>query len=54
MYPLIYKDYTEWKKELNAANASLKNREEKIAECRKRMEQGMVFVAVTGVEDKLQ
>ena len=32
----------------------MKNRDELIKECRNRIESNMDFVAVTGVEDKLQ
>jgi len=36
------------------ASSSLKNRDELVKECRNRIESNMDFVAVTGVEDKLQ
>jgi P-type E1-E2 ATPase len=39
---------------MNSASSSLKNREEKIKECRSHIEKNMEFLAVTGVEDKLQ
>lgn len=47
-------DYESWKKDFTTASASLKNRDEKINECKAKLERNMTFVTVTGVEDKLQ
>ena len=54
MYSDIDSVYQEWKQQLAKATTNLKNRDEKVAECRRQIEKNMQFVAVTGVEDKLQ
>ena len=51
---ILHADYEEWKKQYDSASAALKDRDEKVANSRRKLEGGMIFLGVTGVEDKLQ
>lgn len=54
MYRILNLVFKDWKKGFDAANAALKDRDNKILNSRAQLESGMGFLAVTGVEDKLQ
>ena len=47
-------EYEEFARRLKVARASMVNREEEIARCIEDLEYELEFLAVTGVEDKLQ
>ena len=51
---LTFKEFDAWKKLFTEANNSLTNREQNINKIIDQLEVDMEFLAVTGVEDKLQ
>ena len=51
---LSQKYFDEWQKRYMAAKAQLVNREERVAEVVRELEEGLELLAITGVEDKLQ
>lgn len=54
VHDLLFEDYLQWKKEYSQASSSLKNREQKVLECLRVLQEHLTFVGVSGVEDKLQ
>ncbi|KAJ6220049.1 hypothetical protein RDWZM_005861 [Blomia tropicalis] len=46
--------FEQWKMRLHEANTSLDNREEKVDACYEEIEQNMILVGATAIEDKLQ
>jgi len=52
--PLTKEEFTTWKKSLDEANASLANREEKVADVYEDIEKDLQLIGATAIEDKLQ
>ena len=50
----IYSHHTAWKKSLDEANSSLTNRDEKVADVYENIENDLILIGATAIEDKLQ
>jgi len=51
---LTWEEYETWKRKYEVAKTEMENREEKVRKVIDELEKSMEFLAVTGVEDKLQ